>query len=147
MRLFRPAVLIAAAAFLAGGVQAESTAGGSTAGTNPVLRGAPAPQPTPIPAPAAAPAQAANYFNPAISVFGNCLAVGGSNPVENLPSDVLDEMAVDVLSGDPEGLLVASKRRDPAYSANYRVFADLSQAISFDLDAPDRMEKTRRQAT
>ena len=62
----------------------------------------PAPQPTPTPGtpePAAAPpgpspqapaaggsSQAANYFNPSISVIGNFLGVAGRNPVENLPN-------------------------------------------------------------
>ncbi|MFL6291436.1 MAG: hypothetical protein ACJ759_11130 [Thermoanaerobaculia bacterium] len=32
------------------------------------------------------PAQTSNYFNPAISMIGNFLAVGGHNPVENLPT-------------------------------------------------------------
>ena len=53
---------------------------------------APPPQPTPTPTPApAAPAQTSNYFNPAISVIGNFLAVGGTNEVENLPSASLRE--------------------------------------------------------
>jgi hypothetical protein len=51
---------------------------------------APAPQPTPTPAPAAA-GQTPSYFNPAISVIGNFLAVGGTNDVENLPSMSLRE--------------------------------------------------------
>jgi hypothetical protein len=35
--------------------------------------------------------QTSNYFNPSISVIGNFLAVGGHNPVENLPSAELRE--------------------------------------------------------
>ncbi len=49
---------------------------------------------SPIEAPAAsagAPAQTSNYFNPAISLIGNFLAVGGHNPVENLPAAELRE--------------------------------------------------------
>lgn len=45
-------------------------------------------------APLAAPApggQPGTYFNPAISMIGNFLAVGGSNSVENLPSSELRE--------------------------------------------------------
>jgi hypothetical protein len=52
---------------------------------------APPPQPTPTPAPAPATTQTANYFNPAISVIGNFLAVGGSNSVEERPSMSLEE--------------------------------------------------------
>jgi hypothetical protein len=44
----------------------------------------PAPQPTPPPA--GAPSQTSTYFNPAIAVIGNFLAVAGHNPVENRPS-------------------------------------------------------------
>ena len=40
--------------------------------------------------------QAANYFNPAISVIGNFLAVGGQNRVENLPSASLRESEVGI---------------------------------------------------
>jgi len=54
---------------------------------------APAPTPSPTPAPAA-PAQTANYFNPAISVIGNLLAVAGQNQVENLPSFSLRESEI-----------------------------------------------------
>lgn len=36
--------------------------------------------------PVAASSQTSNYFNPAVSVIGNFLAVAGRNPVENLPS-------------------------------------------------------------
>ena len=50
-----------------------------------VEAGAPPPQPTPPP-PAAATSQTSNYFNPAIAVIGNFLAVAGHNPVENRPS-------------------------------------------------------------
>lgn len=52
----------------------------------------PEPGPTPPPAPAApAPSQNPTYFNPAVSVIGNFLAVGGHNPVENLPNFNLRE--------------------------------------------------------
>jgi hypothetical protein len=44
----------------------------------------------PIPT-AAAPAQTSNYFNPAIALIGNFLAVGGHNPVEDLPAAELRE--------------------------------------------------------
>lgn len=55
---------------------------------------APAPSPTALaPQPAAA-TQTSNYFNPSISVIGNYLAVGGSNPIENLPSSSLRESEV-----------------------------------------------------
>ena len=79
MRSFRPVARAAVAAVLLGGSVAAQES--------------PAPQPTPTPAPAAAPApgQTANYFNPAISVIGNFLAVGGANPVEDLPSASLQE--------------------------------------------------------
>ena len=40
--------------------------------------------------------QTANYFNPAISVIGNFLAVGGQNRVENLPSASLRESEVGI---------------------------------------------------
>lgn len=43
------------------------------------------------PAGGTAPAQTSNYFNPAISLIGNFLAVGGHNDVENLPSFNLRE--------------------------------------------------------
>ena len=56
----------------------------------------PAPSEVPSEEPAASPepaasgggggSQTSNYFNPAISVIGNFLAVGGQNRVENLPS-------------------------------------------------------------
>jgi hypothetical protein len=36
--------------------------------------------------PAAAPTPSSNYFNPSLAVIGNFLAVGGSNPDDNLPS-------------------------------------------------------------
>jgi len=64
------------------------------------------PQPTaPEPAAPAEPAagasgggasQTSNYFNPAISVIGNFLAVGGQNRVENLPSASLRESEVGI---------------------------------------------------
>ena len=40
------------------------------------------------------PAQTSNYFNPAVSVIGNFLAVGGRNHTENLPSADLRESEV-----------------------------------------------------
>lgn len=40
--------------------------------------------------------QTSNYFNPAISVIGNFLAVGGQNRVENLPSASLRESEVGI---------------------------------------------------
>ena len=40
------------------------------------------------------PAQTSNYFNPAVSVIGNFLAVGGRNHTENLPSANLRESEV-----------------------------------------------------
>jgi hypothetical protein len=40
--------------------------------------------------------QTSNYFNPAISVIGNFLAVGGQNRVENLPSAELRESEVGI---------------------------------------------------
>ena len=40
--------------------------------------------------------QASNYFNPAISVIGNFLAVAGQNKVENLPSANLRESEVGI---------------------------------------------------
>ena len=58
------------------------------------------PTPTDAPAPTAPPApagpvggasQTSNYFNPAVSVIGNFLAVGGQNPIEDLPSASLRE--------------------------------------------------------
>jgi len=94
MRWLHPAAFVAAAVLLAGGVQAQSTGGGS-AGGGTASQETPAPQPAPTPAPLPAPApssaQTANYFNPAISVIGNFLAVGGSNRIENLPSASLRE--------------------------------------------------------
>jgi hypothetical protein len=65
-------------------------------GRGTVAQEAPPPQPTPAPAPSptpapAAPSQSSNYFNPAVSVIGNFLAVGGRNEVENLPSASLRE--------------------------------------------------------
>jgi hypothetical protein len=39
----------------------------------------------------AAPSQTSNYFNPAIALIGNFLAVGGHNPVEDLPAAELRE--------------------------------------------------------
>ncbi len=50
--------------------------------------------PPPSPPPAAAPSYTSNYFNPSVSAIGNFLAVGGSNPVENLPSAELRESEV-----------------------------------------------------
>jgi hypothetical protein len=48
--------------------------------------------PAEAPAPSAAgPAQSSNYFNPAISLIGNFLAVGGRNDTENLPAAELRE--------------------------------------------------------
>jgi hypothetical protein len=41
-------------------------------------------------------AQTSNYFNPAISVIGNFLAVGGQNPVEDLPAAELRESEVGI---------------------------------------------------
>ncbi len=49
-----------------------------------------APQVAEVP-PAAAPAQTSNYFNPAISLIGNYLAVGGHGRTENLPNSSLRE--------------------------------------------------------
>ena len=40
------------------------------------------------------PAQTSNYFNPAVSVIGNFLAVGGHNQTENLPAADLRESEV-----------------------------------------------------
>jgi hypothetical protein len=79
MRSIRTAARAAAVALLLGGPIAAQES--------------PAPEPTPTPAPAAAPAsgQTANYFNPAISVIGNFLAVGGSNSVEDRPAMSLEE--------------------------------------------------------
>lgn len=50
----------------------------------------PAPPPSPTPAPAVA-SQNPTYFNPAIAVIGNFLAVAGKNSIENLPSASLRE--------------------------------------------------------
>jgi hypothetical protein len=46
------------------------------------------------PSATAGPAQTSNYFNPAISVIGNFLAVGGHNQTENLPAADLRESEV-----------------------------------------------------
>jgi hypothetical protein len=46
----------------------------------------PAPEETPEPAPSGGAAPSATYFNPAIAVIGNFLAVAGKNEVENRPS-------------------------------------------------------------
>ncbi|MFN7940751.1 MAG: hypothetical protein U0X73_04085 [Thermoanaerobaculia bacterium] len=59
----------------------------------------PPPQPQPTPPPQPAPptgggAQTANYFNPAISLIGNYLAVGGHNPEEDLPNSSLRESEI-----------------------------------------------------
>ncbi|HYU31710.1 MAG TPA: hypothetical protein VEW48_06070 [Thermoanaerobaculia bacterium] len=51
----------------------------------------PAAAPQAEPSGTGGPAQTSNYFNPAISMIGNFLAVGGHNPVENLPSAELRE--------------------------------------------------------
>ena len=56
------------------------------------MAAAPVPS-APLP-PAPAPAQASNYFNPAIAVIGNFLAVGGHNRVENRPSASLRESEI-----------------------------------------------------
>ena len=48
--------------------------------------------------PAAAPAQTSNYFNPAISLIGNFLAVGGKNRVEDLPSSSFRESELGIQS-------------------------------------------------
>jgi hypothetical protein len=74
-------------------VQAQSSGSSSAGGNGAAPQDSPAPQPTPTPAPASAggSSQTANYFNPSVSVIGNFLAVGGSNPVENLPSASLRE--------------------------------------------------------
>jgi len=81
LRTPRLLVTVFAFALLAGaGVSAQET---------------PPPQSTPTPTPAPTPtpvvSQTANYFNPAISVIGNFLAVGGTNKIENLPSASLRE--------------------------------------------------------
>ncbi len=48
--------------------------------------------PAPVaPPPVGAGAQPSTYFNPAMAVVGNFLAVGGSNPVEDAPSQELRE--------------------------------------------------------
>jgi len=52
--------------------------------------------PTEAPAAGGGPAQTSNYFNPGISVIGNFLAVGGHNPVENLPAADLRESEVGI---------------------------------------------------
>ncbi|HEV8582507.1 MAG TPA: hypothetical protein VGX68_25860 [Thermoanaerobaculia bacterium] len=49
--------------------------------------------PTEAPAPSG-PAQTSNYFNPAVAVIGNFLAVGGHNQTENLPAADLRESEV-----------------------------------------------------
>jgi hypothetical protein len=54
-----------------------------------------APAPAPAPAPTTGGNQQLNtYFNPSISVIGNYLAVGGHNPVENLPNSNLRESEI-----------------------------------------------------
>ena len=60
----------------------------------PVAAPAEAPPAPEAPPPAAAPSQTSSYFNPSISVIGNFLAVGGSNPQENLPAASLRESEV-----------------------------------------------------
>ena len=60
-----------------------------------VAQEAPPPQPTPTPTPVpAAPAQTPGYFNPAISVIGNLLAVAGQNKVQEQPSISLRESEI-----------------------------------------------------
>jgi hypothetical protein len=54
----------------------------------------PQPTPTPTPTPAPAPAQTANYFNPAISVIGNLLAIAGQNKIDDQPSISLRESEI-----------------------------------------------------
>ncbi|MEO8431920.1 MAG: hypothetical protein ABI592_10460 [Acidobacteriota bacterium] len=56
----------------------------------------PATPPSPAPAPVSggSPGQTSTYFNPAMSVIGNFLAVAGRNPVENLPNLDLRESEI-----------------------------------------------------
>jgi hypothetical protein len=64
---------------------------GLLAGAGASAQEAPPPQPTPTPTPTPAVSQTANYFNPAISVIGNFLAVGGQNRFDDQPSISLRE--------------------------------------------------------
>ena len=71
--------------------EAQATGGPMTG------EGAPPPEGPPVaeaPAPIAAPAQAANYFNPSISVIGNFLSVAGANETEPQPAFSLSESEV-----------------------------------------------------
>jgi hypothetical protein len=74
---------------LAGAVAHAQQSGGDSGGGTPEESAAP--QPTPTPAPASGATQTASYFNPAISVIGNFIAVGGTNRVEDRPSMSLEE--------------------------------------------------------
>ena len=80
-------------------VALTAAASGQDATPSPVPSPAPSPSPTPAPepappvappppapAPAGAASQTSNYFNPAMSVIGNFLAVAGRNTVEDLPN-------------------------------------------------------------
>ena len=80
-----PFALVALAAAVAHAQQSGGDSGGGAP------QESPAPQPTPTPAPASGATQTANYFNPAISVIGNFLAVGGTNSVDERPSMSLEE--------------------------------------------------------
>lgn len=64
-----------------------------TPGPEGVPQIAQAPLPPPVP-PGGGSTPTANYFNPAISVIGNFLGVGGHNPVESLPSAEVRESEV-----------------------------------------------------
>lgn len=73
--------------------------GGEAAAPRPPATPSAAPPPVPSPAPAAPPptggsSQTSTYFNPAVSVIGNFLAVGGTNNTENLPAASLRESEV-----------------------------------------------------
>jgi hypothetical protein len=63
----------------------------AAAESSPPPQAPPPPQPAP---PTGGGAQTANYFNPAISLIGNYLAVGGHNPEENLPNSSLRESEI-----------------------------------------------------
>ncbi|MGD1147886.1 MAG: hypothetical protein ABR961_08060 [Thermoanaerobaculaceae bacterium] len=93
----RHARLLIAICFIALGTAGIASAQDSPAATpTPAPAAAPTP-PTPLATGSAgAASQTSNYFNPSVSVIGNFLAVGGQNPVENLPSASLRESELGV---------------------------------------------------
>ena len=97
MNRFRSSLLLAATGLAAAALRAQEPAPTPTPAPEPVATPAPSPAPAPAPgpegpAPAPPPASpSATYFNPAMAVIGNFLAIAGHNPIDDQPSLQLRE--------------------------------------------------------